>query len=178
VLDTLVRVRAPSGKNANTYEQDYKVGSALTRLAADHNCAIVAVHHTNCSANDNYLSRISGSNGLIGSFDNGFVFTRKHNENTAKLSVAGRDIKDDRIIDLEWNPDIGIWTEITWGRTPTPGSDKNRLFDILKSISPAIPVDLMKQSRITRDVIISLVAEMREEGIVVVENGKIRVKAE
>lgn len=93
LLDTLGKVMPPALPGEGAYQRDYRVGSALKRLADRHpGTTLLVVHHTRKAASEDWMDSTSGTNGLNGSADFTIALTRTRNETDALLKVTGRDV--------------------------------------------------------------------------------------
>jgi hypothetical protein len=108
VIDVFAKVRgrAPSGMSA--YEADYAAIGHAKRLADEHAVAVVLVHHIRKAAADDYLTEVSGTNGLAGAADATLVLKRPRGQADAVLYVTGRDV-DETEYALQFVPATGTW---------------------------------------------------------------------
>ena len=107
VIDTLAKFRAgQSGKNL--YKEDYEAVEPLVELAADHNVAILIVHHLRKLGADP-LDQVSGSMGLTGGADGALVLNRERGRADAYLYVTGRDIEEEKELALSWDSTTATW---------------------------------------------------------------------
>lgn len=86
---------------------------------------LLLVHHTRKQNSDDKFDMISGTNGLLGAADGGFILRKeKRTSNSATLEVSGRDQPDQKIY-LNRNPETLVWelerteTEL-WKLPPEP----------------------------------------------------------
>lgn len=110
IIDTLAKFR-PESKGKNLYEDDYNSTQALLRITEQFNCSVLLVHHTRKMKSDDPMDTVSGSLGLTGGIDNLFVLERGRNSNVAQLHVIGRDIEEDKPLNLSF--DEGKWTHLS-----------------------------------------------------------------
>ena len=97
IIDTLQKVRELSGE-AYSYRDDYQIIGQLKQLADKFGLCLLIVHHTRKSAANDEFDRISGTTGIYGCADGAFVLSKENRtDNTATLSVSGRDQPDQRI---------------------------------------------------------------------------------
>lgn len=95
VLDTLGKVLPPALMGESSYARDYRVGSALKRLADERpGSALVVVHHDRKAGSEDFVDRVSGTNGLAGSADSIVVLARARHEQTGTINVTGRDVPE------------------------------------------------------------------------------------
>lgn len=91
ILDTLGKVRGISSGN-DTYGRDYTQMSSLKDLVdAYPGSALVVVHHTNKGEHGDFMSAVSGTQGLAGAADTIAVIKRERGTGDAILSVSSRD---------------------------------------------------------------------------------------
>ncbi len=108
VIDTLAKFRtAQTGKNL--YKEDYEAVEPLVELAADHNVAILIVHHLRKLGAEDPLDQVSGSMGLTGGADGALVLNRQRGRADAYLYVTGRDIEEEKELALSWDSTTATW---------------------------------------------------------------------
>lgn len=109
ILDTLGKVMPPAHLGESSYQRDYRVGSALKRAVDDHPGASVIVnHHDRKAGSDDFVDRVSGTNGLAGAADTIIVLTRERHEASALLNVTGRDIAEGEYA-ITFDGAAGLW---------------------------------------------------------------------
>ena len=124
IIDTLQKVREVDGENYS-YANDYQIITKLKSFTDSHNICMLVVHHTRKQIADDKFDMISGTNGLLGAADGGFVLSKdKRTSNNATLEVSGRDQQDQRVY-LKKNTETLVWeldkieTEL-WKAPPEP----------------------------------------------------------
>ena len=110
-VDTLAKIR-PRTRGQNVYQDDYAALEELLPLAAEHEVAIVVVHHTRKMAAADPLDEISGSTGLTGGVDGVLVLKRDRGKADAVLHVDGRDIEEPAEYALKWDAETAGWTMV------------------------------------------------------------------
>ncbi len=105
VIDTFTRVKAPKGKNEESYQHDAECTAALQRLALEHGVAIVLVHHQRKAGSDDIFDTFSGTLGITASAD--VLLALEVKKGKGKLTVTGRDLPE-----AVWSMafDGGRWT--------------------------------------------------------------------
>lgn len=128
IIDTLQKVREVGGENYS-YANDYQIITKLKSFTDNHNICMLVVHHTRKQTADDKFDMISGTNGLLGAADGGFVLSKdKRTSNNATLEVSGRDQQDQRVY-LKKNTETLVWeldkieTEL-WKAPPEPLLDR------------------------------------------------------
>lgn len=124
IIDTLQKVREMGGDNYS-YANDYEIITRLKKFADRYGICLLLVHHTRKQNSDDKFDMISGTNGLLGAADGGFILRKeKRTSNSATLEVSGRDQPDQKIY-LNRNPETLVWelerteTEL-WKLPPEP----------------------------------------------------------
>ncbi len=92
IIDTFQRIRSPES-NQYSYADDYREVDILKQFAAQHEIAVILVHHKRKMKAHDPLDEVSGTNGLTGSADTLMILTRKkRTSRTGTLVVSGRDL--------------------------------------------------------------------------------------
>ena len=124
IIDTLQKIKEISGDKFS-YANDYEIITRLKKFANSYGICLLLVHHTRKQNSDDKFDMISGTNGLLGAADGGFILRKeKRTSNSATLEVSGRDQPDQKIY-LNRNPETLVWelerteTEL-WKLPPEP----------------------------------------------------------
>jgi len=97
------------GENENSYACDYRDMLQLKQIATELNIALLVVHHNRKLRDEDPFNMLSGTNGLLGAADAGFVLLRsKRDQSNATLHCTGRDIES-RELELKFNKDNCTW---------------------------------------------------------------------
>jgi hypothetical protein len=108
VLDTLGKAMPPAMGNETQYARDYRVATALKKLADDvPGASLILVHHTRKAEGSDFIDSVSGTQGIAGAADTIAVLRRDRGEQGAILNVTSRDAKEGEyalILD-----DSGVW---------------------------------------------------------------------
>jgi hypothetical protein len=135
VIDTLKRIRPRTGGKRNMYDEDYEAVQPFVELAAEHDVAIVLVHHLNQQANpDDPFDWFSGSAGLVAATEGILLFRRKRGDADAYLTIDGKDIEERAELALKWHPQACTWSVI--GDAETHRLSETRLA-ILRALADA-----------------------------------------
>ena len=110
IIDTLQKIRDFEGgtSNGNMYSKDDKELSALKKFAYRKDIAVVAVHHTTKSEDEEHpLKDIQGSSGVTGAADSILKLQRNIEQTDGTLLVVSRDAPEYkmnlRFKDTEWS---------------------------------------------------------------------------
>jgi DNA-binding NarL/FixJ family response regulator len=108
VVDVFAKIRGRVGES-NLYDQDYMAMSRLKRIADDFSVCVMVVHHTRKSASDDFVTTVSGTNGLAGAADAILVLARTRATTDAVMHITGRDVEEAQYA-LRFEPSAGAWT--------------------------------------------------------------------
>ncbi|MEU8351996.1 DNA repair protein RadA, partial [Streptomyces sp. NPDC048845] len=78
------------------------------RLADHYGVAVVLVHHVRKAGSDDFLTEVSGTNGLAGAADATLVLKRARGKADGVLHVTGRDV-DEAEYALQFHAAAGAW---------------------------------------------------------------------
>lgn len=108
IIDTLQKIRETSG-DSYSYSNDYDVISRIKAFTDSKGICILLVHHTRKQSADDKFDMISGTTGLLGAADGGFVLQKeKRTANNAVLEISGRDQPDQKLY-LIRNTNTLLW---------------------------------------------------------------------
>ncbi|MDP9608851.1 AAA family ATPase [Streptomyces demainii] len=94
VIDVFAKMRGPSIPGASAYDADYAAVGHAKRLADHYGVAVVLVHHVRKAGSDDFLTEVSGTNGLAGAADATLVLKRSRGQADGVLHVTGRDVEE------------------------------------------------------------------------------------
>jgi hypothetical protein len=109
VVDTFARFKTRATGRRSQYDEDRDAVDPLAPIAAEHNVAIVLVHHLREAESDDPLDMIHGSAGLTGGVDGALVLKRQRGRADAFLHVDGRDIEQPTELALKFDQDAATW---------------------------------------------------------------------
>jgi len=96
ILDTLAKVMPPAAQGETSYQRDYRIGTALKRVADEHpGMTLLVNHHDRKAMADDFVDSVSGTHGLAGAADTVIVLTRSRHQTSGLLKVTGRDVPED-----------------------------------------------------------------------------------
>ncbi len=110
ILDTLGKVMPPSLQGESAYQRDYRIGGMLKALAAQSpGTCILTNHHDRKAGSDDFVDRVSGTNGLAGSADTIVLLARGRGESEGTISVTGRDVIEQNYA-VTFDGRSGLWS--------------------------------------------------------------------
>lgn len=107
IIDVLAKIRPPMG-GGNAYEADYRAISAVKTIADRHAVAAVIVHHDRKARSGDFMSDISGTQGLGGAADAALMLRRVRGSTDGALYLTGRDVEEAGL-GLRFVPESGTW---------------------------------------------------------------------
>jgi hypothetical protein len=166
VIDILEKVRPPRTVNGNTYAEDYAATSSLTRLAEEHNVAILILHHSNKSNPADFRDSASGAMSLVGGADNFWSLSRQPLSEDATLKVTGRDLPHEYDLAMQFKD--GYWTALGETRLVVMSSERQVLVDVLQDSGRAMtPTQLARATGKNVNTIKILLRKMLDTGVVI-----------
>jgi AAA domain len=108
VIDVFAKMRGAPPAGASAYEADYAAIGRAKQLADTYGVAVVLVHHVRKAGADDFLTEVSGTNGLAGAADAVLVLKRARGQADGVLHVTGRDV-DEAEHALKFWPETGAW---------------------------------------------------------------------
>jgi AAA domain/Ribonuclease R winged-helix domain len=109
IVDTFGRFKPRATGRRSQYDEDRDAVDPLISIAAEHNVAILLVHHLRETESDDPLDMIHGGAGLTGGADGAMVLKRKRGDADAFLLVDGREIDNPMELGLTWDQKTATW---------------------------------------------------------------------
>jgi RecA-family ATPase len=94
VVDVFAKIRPAAAQGSNAYDADYAAIGAIKRLADRHAVAFLVVHHVRKAGSEDFLSEVSGTNGIAGAADATLVLKRGRGKADGLLHITGRDVEE------------------------------------------------------------------------------------
>ncbi|WTJ90803.1 helicase RepA family protein [Streptomyces sp. NBC_01537] len=108
VIDVFAKMRGQAPQGVSAYDADYVSVGYAKRLADHYGIAVVLVHHVRKAASEDFLTEVSGTNGIAGAADVTLVLKRARGQADGILHVTGRDV-DESECALQFQPASGAW---------------------------------------------------------------------
>lgn len=163
IVDVFAKVRGATG-SSNAYEADYEAMGRLKRIADDHEVALLLVHHTRKQAADDFLSTVSGTNGIAGAADTLLLLSRGRTSADATLQITGRDVEEDEHA-LQFDSQHGSWTMLEGPASDFALSDTRRvILEYLRETGGARPRDVSTGLELKADLVRQTLTRMSKDG--------------
>ncbi|MFE2532609.1 AAA family ATPase [Streptomyces sp. NPDC059371] len=108
VIDVFAKMRGQAPQGVSAYDADYVSVGYAKRLADHYGIAVVLVHHVRKAGSDDFLTEVSGTNGIAGAADATLVLKRARGQADGILHVTGRDV-DESEYALSFQAASGAW---------------------------------------------------------------------
>ncbi|MFD8570914.1 AAA family ATPase [Streptomyces sp. NPDC059639] len=108
VIDVFAKMRGQSPQGVSAYDADYVAVGYAKRLADHYGIAVVLVHHVRKMASEDFLTEVSGTNGIAGAADATLVLKRARGQADGILHVTGRDVNEAEYA-LSFQEASGAW---------------------------------------------------------------------
>ncbi|NKI40209.1 AAA family ATPase [Streptomyces physcomitrii] len=108
VIDVFAKMRGNAPQGVSAYNADYVAVGYAKRLADHYGVAVVLVHHVRKAGSEDFLTEVSGTNGIAGAADATLVLKRARGQADGILHVTGRDV-DEAEYALSFQPASGAW---------------------------------------------------------------------
>ena len=146
-IDTLSRI-LPPGARLNDSGEMTQALDAMQQLAFDYRCALVLVHHQrkNLDSSD-HLDSVLGATGIAGAADAIYSLTRTRGDDTAVLSITGRDIDAELTLGLRFDRRTCRW--VTRDMTERPGEPTSLRVRIARAVTQLEAADAQTIAKAT-----------------------------
>lgn len=108
IIDVYAKLRGATPAGMSAYDADYLGMSRVKAIADAYGIAVVLIHHVRKITSDDFLSDLSGTNGLSGGADTVAVVRRARGEAEGVLHITGRDV-DEAELGIAFMADSGSW---------------------------------------------------------------------
>ncbi|MFG2195786.1 AAA family ATPase [Streptomyces sp. NPDC048639] len=108
VIDVFAKMRGQAPQGVSAYDADYVAVGYAKRLADHYGIAVVLVHHVRKMASEDFLTEVSGTNGIAGAADATLVLKRARGQADGILHVTGRDVNEAEYA-LQFQEASGAW---------------------------------------------------------------------
>jgi len=176
VIDTLARFKPRTNARRTQYDDDRDAVDPLIPIAAEHNVAILLVHHLREAESDDPLDMIHGSAGLTGGVDGAMILKRDRGKADAYLFVDGRDIEDTVELALRFDHNTATWVIIGNAEDYRMSEQRRAILRVLEeSEKPLGPADITRRVeesgvKVSNDTVRQLLRKLLDDGQVTQPN--------
>ena len=147
-----------SGKGS-MYAEDYDAVSKIKSIADNHNISVTLLHHLE----GDWLSEISGSQGIAGAADTIFSLKRERNSNMGTLHRTGRDVEEK---DFMMKLDGFGWLLLGEAEGMPLPEWKSQILAFLKDNSSITPMQLEEACGLSRETAKKNLQRLAKEGLI------------
>lgn len=108
VIDVFAKMRGQAPQGVSAYDADYVAVGYAKRIADHYGIAVVLVHHVRKAGSEDFLTEVSGTNGIAGAADATLVLKRARGQADGILHVTGRDVNEAEYA-LQFQEASGAW---------------------------------------------------------------------
>ncbi|WP_234336903.1 AAA family ATPase [Streptomyces xylophagus] len=165
VIDVFAKMRGRAPQGVSAYDADYVSVGYAKRLADHYGIAVVLVHHVLKAGSDDFLTEVSGTNGIAGAADATLVLKRARGQADGILHVTGRDV-DEAEYALTFQPASGAWHLLDGPATDhTVGDTRAAILRYVRAHPGAKPKDMAGElPHVDMDTIRRTCSRMAEAG--------------
>lgn len=164
IIDTLAMFRTARVKNGDIYQEDYDAANAIKQLAGAYGVAVLVVHHTSKAKSDDFVTSVSGTNGITGAADGVLIMARTRLTQGATLSVTGRDIEEKAYGLTEQG--VGNWIIVGDAAEVQMSAIRRDILDVMRlKGQPMGATDVAKELGITANTARQRMWTMRQAGV-------------
>ncbi|MBQ3585222.1 MAG: AAA family ATPase [Synergistaceae bacterium] len=164
IIDTLQMFRKQLSGKGSMYSEDYEVVSQIKRVADEADVPFLIIHHLKKGMEGDWLSEISGSQGIAGAADTIFSLKRERGSTLGTLHRTGRDVEEKDFI-LKLDP-YG-WTLQGEADEFTTPEWKRQILDFLKDNTTVTPMQLAEAVSIPLNTAQQNLRRLAKEGYIV-----------
>ena len=162
-IDTLQMFRKQLSGKGSMYSEDYEVISSIKNVADAYNVPFLLLHHLKKGMEGDWLSEISGSQGIAGAADTIFSLKRERNSPLGTLHRTGRDVEEkDFILKLDGYG----WVLQGEAEDFTTPDWKRQILDFLKDNPTVTPLQLAVKYTIDPNTAQKNLQRLMKEGLV------------
>lgn len=167
IVDVLKKVKPKGQVSRGVYDDDFDFVGYLKEIADEYAVALLGVTHTRKAEAVDVFDEVNASSGLTGAADAIVVWRRARGEDTARLSITGRDVEeekaDETAIVLQWHKLLGSWTILGTAGEVDMSTERGRILNLLRNapepLSPHEIAGALEKNAVTTRRLIGMMLE-------------------
>ena len=164
IIDTLQMFRTQLSGKGSMYSEDYDVISEIKKLADEFDVPFLIIHHLKkAKEGEDWLNKISGSQGIAGAADCIFVLERARVNNGGILHRTGRDVEE---MDFAMTLDGFGWVLQGEAEQFTMPEWKRQIIDYLKEHGATSPMELSEMLSVNAGTMRKNLQRLVQEGYI------------
>lgn len=171
VVDTVSHPKfiPPRGKGNDIFQEDYRFGAWLQKLAHEHHLGLLGLNHTKKTEVTYAVDAVSGSTGITAPADTILVIdSATKGKASAILHITGRDVPSQ---ELALKFENSSWSLMGTAEEFTVTDQRKQIIDLLRNYGPMNPKEIADSTKSTHGAIRKLLFEMRKANLVIQEGG-------
>jgi len=169
IVDVMQKLRPEGDGRKSVYQVDYSDIAPYQRLANEHRCGVLILHHMNKMKDaSDPADMVSGSTGLVGAADGWMLFHRVRGSENAQLQVSGRDVFESRYA-LDWQNET-LWTLQGEAEEVARSREDAEVMEMLVA-GPHSPKQVADRLQITRQAAGQRLRRMEDRGLLISNGG-------
>ncbi|MDN5751047.1 MAG: AAA family ATPase [Pseudonocardia sp.] len=170
VIDVFAKMKAPDS-STSAYSSDYAAVAQVKHIADNYGVAVILVHHVRKQASEDFLTEVSGTNGIAGAADAILVLKRTRGSADGALHMTGRDV-DETEHALTFDPETGRWSML-----PGPAVDhlvadtRKAILEHLRAHPKQAPKQIADGTGLAYDLVKKTCQRMNEDGQILSQKG-------
>ena len=163
IIDTFQMFRKLLSGKGSMYAEDYDAVSKIKSIGDNHNISVTMLHHLKKGMEGDWLSEISGSQGIAGAADTIFSLKRDRNSNMGTLHRTGRDVEEK---DFMMKLDGFGWLLLGEAEGMPIPEWKSQILTFLKDNKSITPMQLETSYGISREAAKKNLQRLAKEGLI------------
>ena len=164
IIDTLQMFRKQLSGKGSMYSEDYEVISEIKKLADEFDVPFLVIHHLKkAKEGEDWLNKISGSQGIAGAADSIFVLERARIDNGGILHRTGRDVEE---MDFAMKLDGFGWVLQGEAEQFTMPEWKRQIVNYLKEHGKSSPSELSEVLNVNAGTMRKNLQRLVQEGLI------------
>lgn len=172
IIDTIShpKVTPPKTRSGDAYQEDYRFGSWLQKLAHEYMICILGLMHTKKSEAEYAVDKILGSTGITAPADEIMVIdSASKGKASAVLHITGRDVTNQ---ELALHFENGLWTILGEADEYTITDQRKIVIDILRTHGPMWPKEIANKTKSNLASTYKLLERMRQSNLIIQIGGE------
>lgn len=171
IVDTVSHPKfiPPRGKGSDIFQEDYRFGAWLQKLALEHHLCLLGLNHTKKTEVTYAVDAVSGSTGITAPADTILVIDSAiKGKASAVLHITGRDVPAQ---ELALNFENSSWSLMGEAEDFTVTDQRKQVIDLLRSNGPLASKEISDRLKANYGTLRKLLYEMRKANLVTQEGG-------
>ncbi len=163
VIDVFAMIKG-AATSTSAYTADYAAVTRIKKIADEYGVAVLLVHHVRKQASDDFLTEVSGTNGIAGAADAILVLKRTRGTADGALHITGRDV-DEAEHALTFEAESGRWAMLPGEAVDhLVGETRARILDFVRAHAGGTPKEIAAGTGLNHENVKKACRRMAEDG--------------